>query len=242
MIVLVTRPEPDNRATASRLRGFGHEALLAPMLRFEPALFESVAADAFSGAIVTSANALRAVAGHPSLTKLKLFAVGERTASVARANGFENVEAAGGNAEALRALVVARWKATPGKAPLLYLAGEDLSADLGTLSSQDSIPVVTKTVYRMVAKEEFPSDVEAALRGGLVAAVLHYSRRSASAFVAAARRGGIEARALAPHQVCMSEGVAEGLRAAGAEGVAAAVTPDEDAVFATLRRLVPSPS
>jgi uroporphyrinogen-III synthase len=182
---------------------------------------------------------LRAVAGHPSLTKLKLFAVGARTASVARANGFQSVEAAGGNAEALHRLVVARWKAAPGKAPLLYLAGEDLTADLGAMLSQDGIPVVTRTVYRMVAKDEFPADVAAALRGGLVAAVLHYSRRSASAFVAAARRAGIEARALAPHQVCMSEGVAEGLRAAGAEGVSAAITPDEDAVFATLQRLVP---
>lgn len=242
MIVLVTRPEPDNRATASKLRALGHEALLAPMLRFEAVPFEAVAPEVFSGTIVTSANALRAVAGHSSLTKLKLFAVGERTAAVARANGFKNVEAAGGNAAALHDLVVARWTATPGKAPLLYLAGEDLSADLGVRLSLDGIPVVTRTVYRMVARDEFPDDVVAALRGGLVAAVLHYSRRSASAFVAAARRAGIEARALAPVQICMSEGVAEGLRAAGAEGVAAAVTPDEDAVFATLQRLVPSPS
>ncbi len=108
--------------------------------------------------------------------------------------------------------------------------------------AQDGIPVVTRTVYRMVAKDEFPADVVAALRGGLVAAVLHYSRRSASAFVAAARHAGIEGEALAPHQICMSEGVAEGLRAAGAEGVSAAATPDEDAVFATLQRLVPSSS
>src|SRR6187551_195173 len=127
MIVLVTRPEPDNRATASRLHALGHDALLAPMLRFEAVPFEPVAPDAFSGAIVTSANALRAVAGHPSLKKLKLYAVGERTASVARANGFESVEAAGGNAEALHQLVVTRWKAAPGTAPLLYLAGEDLT-------------------------------------------------------------------------------------------------------------------
>ena len=50
MIVLVTRPEPDNRATSEKLRALGHEALLAPMLRFEAVPFESIAADAFSGA------------------------------------------------------------------------------------------------------------------------------------------------------------------------------------------------
>ena len=35
MAILVTRPHPDNEATASALRGRGFEVLLAPMLRFE---------------------------------------------------------------------------------------------------------------------------------------------------------------------------------------------------------------
>jgi uroporphyrinogen-III synthase len=240
--ILVTRPEPDNRATADRLHAFGYKTLLSPMLTFEQLPFAIAPGETFSGAIVTSANALRAIAAHPSLAKLKLYAVGTRTASVARANGFTDVEAAGGNAEALRDLVVARWKAAPGTAPLLYLAGEDLTADMKALLAQDGVPVTTRTVYRMAAKSDLPADVVAALRAGQVAAVLHYSRRSASAFIEAARRAGIEARALAPYQICMSEGVAERVRTAGAERVAASATPDEEAVFATLQRLVPAAS
>lgn len=242
MTVLVTRPEPDNRATADTLRAAGYKTLLAPMLTFEPLPFEIGPGDTFSGAIVTSANALRAVAGKASLTTLKLFAVGTRTAVVARESGFDDVEAAGGNAEALRDLVVARWKAAPGTSPLLYLAGEDLTADMKALLARDGIPVETRTVYRMRAENDLPADVVSALRDGLVTAVLHYSRRSAGAFIDAARRAGIETRALAPYQVCMSEGVAERLRSAGAERVAASATPDEKAVFATLQRLVPAAS
>ena len=36
MAVLVTRPHPDDEATAASLRARGFEVLLAPMLRFEP--------------------------------------------------------------------------------------------------------------------------------------------------------------------------------------------------------------
>ena len=87
MAVLVTRPHPDNEATARALRARGFEVLLAPMLRFEPvALPDDPAAD-YAAIIVTSANALRAVepqlAGR-RLLELPLFAVGEHTASAAR--------------------------------------------------------------------------------------------------------------------------------------------------------------
>ena len=37
MAVLVTRPRPDDEATATALRARGFEVLQAPMLRFEPA-------------------------------------------------------------------------------------------------------------------------------------------------------------------------------------------------------------
>ncbi|MBS0528042.1 MAG: uroporphyrinogen-III synthase, partial [Proteobacteria bacterium] len=109
MAILVTRPEPDNAMTAAALRGKGFEVLQSPMLRFETVAFE-VDPDAHYGAIVvTSANALRALIGHPireSVLKLPVFAVGEHTADAARQVGFRDVVAAGGDAAALRELVV----------------------------------------------------------------------------------------------------------------------------------------
>ena len=39
MAVLVTRPHPDDEATAGALRARGFEVLQAPMLRFEPVPF-----------------------------------------------------------------------------------------------------------------------------------------------------------------------------------------------------------
>ena len=94
MAVLVTRPHPDDEATAAALRARGFEVLRAPMLRFEPVAFHDDAEARYGAVIVTSANALRGIEPHLAasrLLKLPLFAVGEHTASAARRAGFDNV-------------------------------------------------------------------------------------------------------------------------------------------------------
>jgi uroporphyrinogen-III synthase len=69
-----------------------------------------------------------------------------------------------------------------------------------------------------------------------IEAVLHYSRRSARAFLDAARSGGVEISALALPQCCISAAVAAVLRDAGATQVTAAASPDENALFEALGR------
>ena len=84
MAVLVTRPHPDDETTAEALRARGFGVLRAPMLRFEPVPFQDDADAAYGAVIVTSANALRAIAADLAdsrLLKLPLFAVGENTAA-----------------------------------------------------------------------------------------------------------------------------------------------------------------
>ena len=113
MAVLVTRPHPDDEVTAGALRARGFEVLQAPMLRFEPVPFHDDADERYGAIIVTSANALRAIAphlGNSRLLKLPLFAVGEHTASAAREAGFGEVLTAKGDAAALRDLVLASVK------------------------------------------------------------------------------------------------------------------------------------
>src|ERR1700690_3249790 len=105
------------------------------MLRFEAVPFHDDIDARYGAVIVTSANALRGIGPHlegSRLLKLPLFAVGEHTASAARRAGFSNVIPAGGDAVALRNLVLAGVKAKTLKkaSTLLYLAGADLARDL----------------------------------------------------------------------------------------------------------------
>jgi uroporphyrinogen-III synthase len=193
MAVLVTRPHPDDEATASALRARGFEVLLAPMLRFEPVAFYDDTDAQYGAVLVTSANALRGIEPHlkgSRLLKLPLFTVGEHTASAARSIGFENVIPADGDAASLRDVVLAAVKAKDLKkaSALLYLAGADLARDLAGELGERGFTVVTHTTYRMNPVTSLPHEVSEAFATNRVAAVLHYSRRSARAFLEAVRR------------------------------------------------------
>jgi uroporphyrinogen-III synthase len=245
--MLVTRPQPDNDGTAAALRARGIDVLQAPMLRFEAVALKGDADADYGAVVVTSANVFRALEGDATLgrlLKLPLFAVGERTAQAARDAGFTKVIVAGGDASALRDEIVAAFKARKLKKSqtLLYLAGADLARDLASELSGLGIDVLTQTIYRMAAVPGLPHDVCEAFATNRIQAVLHYSRRSARAFVDAARDAGVEISALSIPQCCLSDSVAAVVREAGATQVMVAQKPDESALFDILdRALSPQP-
>jgi uroporphyrinogen-III synthase len=145
----------------------------------------------------------------------------------------------------LRDLVLAGAKSKQLKkaSPILYLAGADLARDLAGELGEKGFTVVTHTTYRMVPAPVLPKDVCDAFVAHQIDAVLHYSRRSARAFLDAARSGGVEISALALPQCCISPAVAAVLRDAGATQVIAAASADENALFEALGRVLqPRPS
>ena len=202
MAVLLTRPHPDSEASAARLRDKGFEVLLAPMLRFEAVGLQDDPEGQYDGVIVTSANALRAIESQlpgSRLLKLPLFTVGEHSSSTARGMGFRKVISADGDTAALRERVLksVRDKELKKKSRLLYLAGADVTRDLVSELGANGIEVVPQTTYRMAALSTLPREVCEAFAANRVQAVLHYSRRSAAAFLQAVRAEGIEISALA---------------------------------------------
>jgi uroporphyrinogen-III synthase len=142
----------------------------------------------------------------------------------------------------LRDLVLARVKA--GKlnkaATLLYLAGADLARDLAGELGAKGLTVVTHTTYRMAPVTRFPDEIGDAFMAQRITAVLHYSRRSARAFLDAIRAGGLEISALALPQCCISASVASVLHDAGATQVVVAARPDEEALLDALGRALRS--
>jgi len=232
MRLVVTRPKAEGVRTAAILAALGHEVLLAPLLRIEP-----VAADLsgrWDAVILTSANAPAAVAGYPegaALRSLPVFAVGTASAEAARAAGFSRVIAAGGNARELSDLILERCAATGAR--LLYLAGEDRASDLAGDLIRRGMAVATRVVYRAVTLP-LPPRLIAALAADDVEGVMHFSRRTAEAYLAGARAADILEAALAVQHFCLSPRVAEPLHAAGAGYVAAAARPEEAALLALL--------
>ena len=229
MRLLLTRPAADAARTAAALRARGHEPVLAPLLDIEIVPDADLGDGPWSAILVTSANAVRAIAGHRRHDELRgvaVFTVGERSAQAMRDAGFANVASADGNVADLSRLVVERMKPP---ARLLYLAGEERSGDLGGLLRARNFDVDTALVYRAVIKETAQS--AAAFAPG-IDGVLHFSRRSAEAYLAAARETDFLESALKnPIHYCLSARVAEPLRLAGAARLHIAARADEAALL-----------
>jgi uroporphyrinogen-III synthase len=229
--LLVTRPQEDGERTAAALRARGHTVILAPLLRIEPVAAE-FGPGPFAAVLTTSANAARAVAAHGRIEELRgmpLYTVGRRSAEAAKAAGFATVQSADGDAHDLVELVVREL--TGAAAPLLYLAGEDRSVDLGAELARHGLKTRTAVVYRATAAERLSPEAEQALAVGELDGVLHYSRRSAETFVRCAAATGLHERAWALLHLCLSAQVAEPLLAAGAPRVRVALRPEEGALL-----------
>ncbi|HLH88284.1 MAG TPA: uroporphyrinogen-III synthase [Xanthobacteraceae bacterium] len=241
MRLVVTRPAPDGERTAAALRARGHDVMLAPLLFIEPEPAPDLGPGPWGGVLITSANAVRAIAEHPrkdELTSLRLFAVGRRSAEAARAEGFADVVSADGDAPALARLVAAQDRTQDQKPqvrlPLLYLAGEDRVADLAGALAAQGVAAQTVVVYRAVVATSLPADVRDALAAGAIDGVLHYSRRSADAFTALALAAVIDLKRLATKHFCLSAEVAEPLRQVGVDAPMIAASPDEAALLALI--------
>jgi uroporphyrinogen-III synthase len=230
MRLLVTRPEPDAARTATALRARGHSVVIAPLLRIEPLPGAAIGAGPWAAVLVTSANIAHAIAGHAmraDLTHLPVFAVAERSAHAMRTLGCTHVISAGGNAGDLARIVAAHLNPP---ARLLYLAGEHRSGDLGGELRTKGFAVEIAAVYRAVTADILPLEAAAALAGGLDG-VLHFSPRSAEAYVEAARAAGLLESALRPTHFCLSAQVAAPLQSAGGRLVRVARQPAEAALL-----------
>ena len=230
MRLLVTRPEDDAARTAAALRAGGHSVLVAPLLRIEALSAEL--RGPWAAALITSANAARAVSGHHrgvDILGLPVFTVGDRSAEAARAAGFTDVISADGALPDLARLVAGRC--APRGAPLIYLAGEDRAGDLAGDLAAHGIDVRTVAVYRARPAEALPGDVARALAAGEIDAVLHYSRRSAATLLRLADEAQVLNAVLSLAHYCLSDEVAAPLRERRAGQVHVAASPRETALI-----------
>lgn len=115
---------------------------------------------------------------------------------------------------------------------LLYIAGAARSGDLAGALRQRDLAVHTAVVYRVALASTLPPQAVEALAAG-IDGVLHYSRRSAEAYVSAVRQADlVEAGLSDPVHFCLSAQIAAPLVAAGAGNIRIAQTPDEAALLA----------
>jgi uroporphyrinogen-III synthase len=229
MRLLVTRPEPDASREAEALGSRGHQPVLAPLLTIEFTGPVPLQLDGAQALIVTSRNALRALAAHPELgaaLMLPLFAVGEGSARLAQELGFADVTIGPGTGAELAALMLDELK--PGKGAVVHLAGETLAFDLKGTLEKEGFAMRAPVLYRATPVRDFPAEAAALLASGELEGVILMSPRTARTFAAlfAALRPVRKARGLVCY--CLSKAVADAVIALGVETRVAAGPREED--------------
>ena len=228
--MLVTRPEPDASETGARLRALRIAAEICPLLTHQTLHTSLPDARGFAAMAVTSANALRALDERGVLADyrhIRLHAVGNRTAALARSLGFTDVQSAGGTLADLAELLAHAGLG----GPIFYPAGRDLTADLAKSLAPYGVMVITTQVYAMSPLPALPETVVAGLGSGGIGAALFYSRRTAATF-AALVRDRLD-REVHTHlgMLCLSEAVAEPLIDAHFVRIGLADQPSEEAMM-----------
>jgi uroporphyrinogen-III synthase len=227
--VLLTRPAFDAARTAEKLAALGCRTIIDSVIEIE--MTDTAIPDLnFDAVVFTSANGVRAAAGFARLRKMPVFAVGTRTAEVARECGFGNVGIAAGDVNALGDRIAAEL---PPGSRLLHPAGEDRAGDLPGRLSRNRISVETIVLYRAKPQKALKAETLEAFRAGRIDAVLHYSERSAATFVQLADAAGIDEDIRKTRHVCLSAAVAAPLKLVGLSCAIAAV-PEETALFEAL--------
>ncbi|MEE3625865.1 uroporphyrinogen-III synthase [Nitrospirillum sp. BR 11752] len=213
--VLITRPQPEADRTAAAVAALGHQVLVDPLLKVDWLDGALPPADAVRAVLITSANGVRALARLNAPRTWPLYAVGDRTADVARGLGFTTVRSAAGDADALVRLVADEVPVSEGL--LLHAAGADVAGDpAGDLAAQ-GYATRRLALYRTVAADALLPEVRDALAAGSITHVLLFSPRSARTFVNLAVQGGADLAAVSA--LCLSPAVAGALERDDHDGV-----------------------
>ena len=234
--VLITRPEPGAAETARAVAELGWDPVLAPALTLAALTFKPP--PSCQALVITSRAAARALPP----AALPVIAVGEATATEARARGFADVEAATGDAAALAALISATRR--PEDGALCLAVGEGYALDLAAALRAKGFRVIRRVVYAARPSAGLPAEVQQALRDGSIYAALFTSPRLARETIRLLRDAGLAPAASRIIAITLSPRIAAALSALPWADIHTAARPDHAALLACLGRadMLGSPS
>jgi uroporphyrinogen-III synthase len=181
------------------------------------------------GLAFTSANGVRAFQPFATPARhLPAYGVGPQTAAALSAVGFSNVHIAGGDVTSLARTITDDCP----EGPVLHISGRDQAGDLAATLKAAGCHARRAVLYEARAATELPPAALTALRDNALDGVILYSKRSAEIFYRLASTAGAEGAVL-PQAFCLSAGVAEIARAAGAQ-THVAEFPDDAHIYACL--------
>ena len=244
MRLLLTRPMADALPLAEKLAAQGHDILISPVIHIEPTEAVLPPPQGIACLALTSANGVRALAARLQDKQLRAewlakpaFAVGPQTAAALQALGWPDIHIAGGDVEALATCIIAHnadnnaASNNKDSGTVLHIAGRHQAGYLQAALEKDGLAYEKAVLYQASPADGLSAAAEMALTepDEPLDAVLVYSQRSAKLFAEFyAELANTHAK---PLIFCLSEAVAEPLRARGFDCRIAA-TADEAGMLA----------
>ena len=228
--MLITRPEPGASETAKRVSALGLRPVMAPVLEIRSLPCHLPPAAALQAIVTASGNAIPALPS--SHHDLPLLAVGETTASRARAAGFSTVTSADGDARALAALADRTCDFLG--APLLLVTGRGQGEALATDLRVRGFRVLRRAVYAAMPVPNLPDAARQALEGGDVTAALFFSAETARHFVLLIRRARLHEAVRTVEALAIGQPAAMALKVLPWRRIRVAARPTQDAMLALL--------
>jgi uroporphyrinogen-III synthase len=180
MRALLTRPREESESLGAALAARGVEAIIEPLMQVR---FPATASPDLAGVqavLCTSANGVQGLARVTDKRGLPIFAVGDATASRARAEGFATVESAGGAVADLVRLAVEKLRPQDGR--LLHIAGNVVAGDLVGSLREHGFAISRIVLYEAQPVTMLSEVAVGALRAGSIDFALFFSPRTASIF------------------------------------------------------------
>lgn len=202
MRLVITRPEEDALPLKAKLQEMGHDAVVMPLLKIIPVADMRISHKPYQAICVTSANALRAITPQGWMLALPLLTVGPQSLAEAKSAGFRHASAHGGNVQLLAQHIAKTC--SPAAGPLLYLAGDQVSADLHGLLTAAGFSVDKHVVY--TAEPSSPVNLAEILQAA--DGVLLYSPRTARLFASSVEEAKLDKLMSRLTCYCLSTNVA----------------------------------
>ena len=184
--ILITRPTIDAEILATKLQQNGFTPIIIPMMEVTFLPDATLPDHDSDGLIFTSANGVRALMHqlqnhHVLMQKLqttKLYAVGAKTAQIAKDNGFTNIFTASGNVDTLYQLICTH---TDKNAKLYHGAADNHPHSLAEKLNETGFQVSRISLYQTIAVPNLPDDFADILHQ--LYAVMLFSPRTAEIFM-----------------------------------------------------------
>jgi uroporphyrinogen-III synthase len=230
--VLITRPEPGAAETAAAVAALGWRPVLAPALVLAPLPPPAGLLSPAQALLLPSRASARALALSDMARDMPVLAVGQGTATEARAAGFIHVTAAEGDAASLARQAAALLD--PRGGALLLAVGQGYGLPLAAALRAHDFKVRRQIVYAARPAGSLPPEAIAALCADEVSAALFFSPRSAVVTMALLRRSGLAATVRGVLALALSERIAAALAGISWKDIHATPSPEASALLALL--------